>query len=85
LIGVATLEDVVGLLLSVTFGCGVVIAVAHVLNRGFVAPGYDVVANLIAFSCATAASVLLRHWAAASLSGFAICCWLALGWRTFRR
>ena len=33
------------LLLYVTFACGLLIAVAHVLNRRFIAPGYDVVAN----------------------------------------
>ena len=50
------------LLLSVTFACGVLIAVAHVLNRRFIAPGYDVVANLTAFavchSCLDAARAL---------------------------
>ena len=46
------------LLLSVTFACGLVIAVAHVLNRRFIAPVYDVVANLLAFACAVAASML---------------------------
>jgi hypothetical protein len=40
--------------LSVTFSCGLVIALAHVLNRTFVAPGYDVVLNLTAFMCAVA-------------------------------
>ncbi|MCW2813038.1 MAG: hypothetical protein JWN84_493, partial [Nocardioides sp.] len=33
---------VVSLLLSVTFGCGVLIAAAHVVNRRFIAPVYDV-------------------------------------------
>lgn len=35
----------VSFLLSVTFACGVVIAVSHVINRRFVAPVYDVVAK----------------------------------------
>jgi len=73
---------VVSLLLSVTFACGVVIAVAHVLNTGFVAPVYDVAANLTAFSCAVAASVLLGHWAPAVFSAIAIVCWLWLARRT---
>jgi hypothetical protein len=73
---------VVSLLLSVTFACGVVIAVAHVLNKAFIAPVYDVVANLTAFSCAVAASILLGHWAPASFSAVAIACWLVLARRT---
>ena len=72
----------VSLLLSVTFACGVVIAVAHVLNKSFVAPVYDVLANLTAFSCAVAASVLLGHWAPALFSAIAIACWLLLARRT---
>jgi hypothetical protein len=72
----------VSVLLSVTFACGVVIAVAHVLNRSFVAPVYDVVANLTAFSCAVAASVVLGHWAPALFSSVAIACWLLLARRT---
>jgi drug/metabolite transporter (DMT)-like permease len=77
-----TLGPVVSLLLSVTFACGLVIAVAHVLNRRFIAPVYDVVANLIAFGCAVAASLLLTHWVPALLSSIAILCWLALARRT---
>jgi hypothetical protein len=73
---------VVSILLSVTFACGLVIAVAHVLNRRFVAPVYDVAANLTAFGCAVAASVLLGHWMPALLSAFAIACWLLLARRT---
>jgi hypothetical protein len=73
---------VVSLLLSVTFACGVVIAVAHVINKGFIAPVYDVVANLTAFSCAVAASILLGHWAPAVFSAVAIACWLLLARRT---
>jgi len=72
----------VSVLLSVTFACGLVIAVAHVLNTRFVAPAYDVAANLTAFSCAVAASLLLGHWAPALLSGVAIVCWLVLARRT---
>ncbi len=72
----------VNVLLSVTFACGLVIAVAHVINRSFIAPVYDVVANLIAFSCAVAASSLLGHWMPAALSAVAVICWLALAHRT---
>jgi len=75
---------VVSFLLSVTFACGLVIATAHVLNRRFVAPVYDVAANLTAFGCAVAASVLLGHWIPAALSAIAILCWLALARRTLR-
>jgi hypothetical protein len=75
---------VVSVLLSVTFACGVVIAVSHVVNRQFVAPVYDVLANLIAFGCAVAASLLLGHWLPSALSGFAIVCWLWLARRTVR-
>jgi hypothetical protein len=72
----------VGFLLSVTFACGLFIAVAHVMNRRFVAPVYDVVANLAAFGCAVAASALLGHPIPALLSGVAIVCWLILARRT---
>ena len=60
----------VSVLLWVTFACRVVIAVSHVVNRQFAAPVYDVLANLIAFGCAVAASLLLGHWLPAALSGF---------------
>jgi hypothetical protein len=72
----------VSLLLSVTFACGLVVAVSHVINHRFVAPVYDVVANLTAFACAVAASLLLRHWVPALLSSIAFLCWLALARRT---
>ena len=72
----------VGVLLSVTFACGVVIAIAHVMNQRFVAPVYDVLANLTAFGCAVAASVLLGHPVPAILAGVAIVCWLVLARRT---
>lgn len=72
----------VGVLLSVTFACGLFIAVAHVLNRRFVAPVYDVIANLVAFGCATAASALLDHPLPALLSAVAVACWLGLARRT---
>jgi hypothetical protein len=62
---------------------GLVIAVAHVLNRGFVAPVYDVVLNLIAFACAVGASLLLGHRTPAALSAIAILCWLLLARRTY--
>ncbi|HVV37789.1 MAG TPA: hypothetical protein VHC63_14365 [Acidimicrobiales bacterium] len=74
----------VSFLLSVTFACGVVIAIAHVVNRKFVAPVYDVVANLTAFGCAVAASTLLGHVVPAVLSSVAIVCWLVLARRTIR-
>ena len=74
----------VSLLLSVTFACGVVIAVAHVINRRFIAPVYDVVANLAAFACATAASLMLDHLTPALFSTVAILCWLVLARRTWR-
>jgi hypothetical protein len=73
---------VVSFLLSVTFACGLVIAVAHVINRKFVAPVYDVLANLLAFSSAVGASALLGHWTPAALSSGAIACWLWLARRT---
>lgn len=72
----------VSILLSITFACGVVIAVSHVVNRRFVAPVYDVVANLTAFGSAVAASWLLGHWLPAVFSGLAIVCWLVLARRT---
>lgn len=72
----------VSLLLSVTFACGVVIAFAHVLNRRFVAPVYDVLLNLASFSCAVAASALLGHWLPATFAALAIVCWLLLARRT---
>lgn len=72
----------VSVLLSVTFACGVVIAVSHVINRRFVAPVYDVLANLTAFGCAVAASLLLGHWEPAVFSSIAILCWLLLARRT---
>ncbi len=74
----------VNVLLSVTFTCGLVIAGAHVVNRRFVAPLYDVLANLIAFGCAVAASLLLDHKIPAALSAVAFVCWLGLALRTYR-
>lgn len=74
----------VSALLSVTFACGLVIAVAHVVNQNFIAPVYDVLANLIAFTCAVAASSLLGHWVPAALSAIAVVCWLVLAHRTLR-
>lgn len=72
----------VSFLLSVTFACGVVIAFAHVVNKRFIAPAYDVVLNLTAFGCAVAASLLLDHRIPALLSSLAILCWLVLARRT---
>lgn len=71
-------------LLGVTFACGLLIAVAHVLNKGFVAPVYDVALNLTAFACAVGASLLLGHRVPAVLSAIAIACWLVLGRRTIQ-
>ena len=73
----------VSFLLSLTFSCGLVIAVAHVINRPFVAPVYDVALNLVAFASAVGASLLLGHWAPALLSASAILCWLLLARRTY--
>jgi hypothetical protein len=73
---------VVSFLLSATFACGVLIAGAHVINRRFIAPVYDVAANLTAFGCAVGASILLGHPVPAILSGVAILCWLVLARRT---
>jgi hypothetical protein len=73
---------VVSFLLSVTFACGVFIAVAHVVNQRFIAPVYDVAANLTAFGCAVAASVLIGHAIPAVLAGVAVVCWLVLARRT---
>jgi hypothetical protein len=72
----------VSFLLSVTFACGLFIAVAHVMNRRFIAPVYDAAANLTAFGCAVAASSLLGHPLPAILSAVAILCWLVLARRT---
>lgn len=72
----------VSLLLSVTFACGLFIAVAHVLNQRFIAPVYDVAANLTAFGCAVVASSLLGHPVPATLSAVAILCWILLARRT---
>ena len=68
--------------LTVAFACGLVIAIAHLANRRFVTPGYDVAANLTAFASAVAASCLLRHWISAALSAVAFLCWLMLAPRT---
>lgn len=72
----------VATLLSITFACGLFIAVAHVLNGGFIAPVYDVVANLTSFACACGASALLGHWVPSTLSAVAFLCWIALAVRT---
>jgi hypothetical protein len=72
----------VSLLLSVTFACGLFIAVAHVMNQRFIAPAYDVAANLTAFACAVAASLLLSHPIPAGFSVIAFLCWLVLARRT---
>jgi hypothetical protein len=82
LYGFGQTATVVSLLLSVTFACGLFIAVAHVMNQRFIAPLYDVAANLTAFGCAAAASSLLDHPVPAMLSAAAILCWLVLARRT---
>ena len=69
-------------LLGVTFACGLLIAVAHVFNKGFVAPAYDVALNLTAFASAVAASLLLGHRIPAVLCAVAIACRLVLARRT---
>jgi len=73
---------VVSVLLSITFACGLVIAISHVINQRFIAPVYDVALNLTAFGCAVGASLLLDHWIPAVLSMVAIACWLILARRT---
>ena len=75
---------VVNALLALTFGCGVFIALAHVLNKKFIAPVYDVAANFIAFCSATASSILMKAWLSAFFAGLAVCCWIYLGIRTAR-
>ena len=70
------------LFLTITFACGLLIAIAHVANRSFIAPVYDVSANLVAFASAVAASCLLRHWLPAALSAVAFVLWLILARRT---
>ena len=72
----------VSFFLSATFACGLFIAGAHVINRQFIAPVYDVIANLLSFAFAMTASLLLGHWIPAALAAGAICCWLALARRT---
>jgi hypothetical protein len=76
------LGTVVTVLLSITFACGLLIAIAHVINKRFIAPVYDVVANLVAFASASAASSLLGHWIPAALSAGAFLCWIFLARRT---
>lgn len=68
--------------MSVTFACGLFIAIAHVMNQRFIAPVYDVAANLTAFGCAVAASLLLDHPIPAVFSAIAFLCWLVLARRT---
>lgn len=72
------------ILLSVTFGCGVFIAIAHVINKSFVAPVYDVIANLIAFLCAIASSLILHEPIPAILASLAVAYWVLLAVRTVR-
>jgi hypothetical protein len=81
--GFGQTATVVSFLLSATFACGVLIAVAHVMNQRFIAPVYDVAANLTAFGCAIGASILLSHPVPAILSAVAVLCWFVLARRTF--
>ena len=78
----AILGGVVTLFLTITFACGLLIAVAHVVNKRFIAPAYDVVATLVAFASAVGASSLLGHWMPATLSAVAFIFWLLLAQRT---
>lgn len=71
-------------LLSITFACGLIIAALHVMNKLFIAPYYDVVLNLAAFSAATASNALLGQLLPALLSGCAVLAWIWLGLRTYR-
>ena len=71
----------VTLFLTITFACGLLISVAHVANKKFIPPVYDVVANLVAFASAVAASWLLGHWIPAAFSAVAFAFWLALAHR----
>jgi hypothetical protein len=72
------------ILLSITFGCGIFIAFAHVLNKKFVAPTYDVIANLTAFTCAVASSIILDEFVPAGLASLSVGCWILLAIRTIR-
>ncbi|WP_311354487.1 hypothetical protein [Corynebacterium pyruviciproducens] len=74
----------VTVLLSTTFACGLIIAGLHVINRLFIAPRYDVVLNLLAFSAATASNALLGQLLPAILSACAVAAWIWLGLRTYR-
>lgn len=74
----------VSILLSITFGCGVFIALAHVINKKFIAPRYDVIANLTAFICATLSSFILKEYVPAVFAMLAIICWIILAIRTYR-
>lgn len=72
-----------GVLLSITFLCGVAIAGLHVANRRFVAPIYDCILNLTAFAAAVASSALLQEWAPLALAAVALLCWCWLSRRTW--
>lgn len=74
--------DVIDLLLTIAFACGVAIAGIHVLNKRFIAPWYDVGLNLTAFTSATAASALLGHWLPSAFAALAVAAWLVLAVRT---
>lgn len=75
---------VVGVLLTITFACGVGIALLHVSNRRFIAPVYDVFLNLTAFVSAVASSWLLSEWVPVAFAGLAVLCWLWLARRTWK-
>lgn len=72
------------ILLSTTFACGLVIAAMHVFNRLFLAPVYDVVLNLLAFTAATVSNAMMGQVVPAVLSACAVGAWLYLALRTYR-
>ncbi len=74
----------VGALLTVAFLASATIALSHVVNRAFIAPGYDCVLNLLAFGCQATVAVLLDAWPALAVSLVGIVCWLLLTLRTVR-
>lgn len=70
------------ILLTAAFVASCAIAVSHVLNRRFVAPGYDCALNLLAFGCQATVAVLLQAWPALGVAIVGIGCWVALTKRT---
>jgi hypothetical protein len=70
------------ILLTAAFVASCMIAISHVANCRFVAPGYDCALNLVAFACQATVAVLLQAWAALGVAVIGIGCWLALTRRT---